>query len=55
MKSIKLYLLMLLGTLLAFSCSDDDNLPFDGSDNSITSFSLTALDGVRYSGEITGD
>ena len=46
---------MLLGTLLAFSCSDDDNLPFDGSDNSITSFSLTALDGVRYSGEITGD
>ena len=46
---------MLLGTLLAFSCSDDDDLPFDGSDNSITSFSLTALDGVRYSGEITGD
>lgn len=46
---------MLFGTLLVFSCSDDDDLPFNGSDNSITSFSLTVPDGDRYPGEIIGD
>ena len=47
---------MLLGTLLVFSCSDDDDeLPFNGSDNSIISFSLTVPNGDCYPGAITGN
>lgn len=54
MKKIFNILILCFWILVPFSsCTDDDNSPFEGNDNSIVSFSLT-IDGVMYKGSIEG-
>ena len=56
MKKILLNLLFIFGIISLSACSDNDEpSPFDGSDNSILAFNLTATDGTRYAAAITGD
>lgn len=53
---IKNLLLVLVASVTLWGCSDDnDDLPFDGTDNTVNSFSLTTAAGEKYVAEISGD
>lgn len=54
MKNVFLIGCLLLGIAFFYGCSDDDNSPFEGSDNYITAVTLTQA-GTTYSAVIAGD
>lgn len=54
MKKVFFNLLILAGMLSCWSCSDDDeDSPFQGTDNTLVSFTLTTTSGVKYQGAIS--
>lgn len=50
--NLKNLIYLFVGATLLWSCSDDDDPQFEGSDNHILSFSLVSSSGERYIGEI---